>query len=449
VIGVVLSILMLKTLRLHTDNTQLMDKSLRLLLGGEWTHFGNAATKVGNIPGTFLTFITSLPMAFYFSAWSAAAMILFFHLGSYLFLRHSLLPIYEKNSVSLSNALVLLSVVYWLNPWRVEQVELYNPGFIFLFAAGHLYTSLKMTEKSFWLTLVHVLIVGFCFQVHFSFLILALISVFMYLRGQLKVSWTGFFAGTVLVALSLLPFLMTRFFSADVLQTQEMQNLDFTKSDAYFGRNFVLVYPVLKAIIYFFRMGSVYCGRHIFSEINFVWIENEALRIIFDFSFHGLKYVAAVATMWLSFKFIGGFLKNQYREKFWRLGTLKIEPRNRFNIYFIYLFIAAVVASGLSPVEFNHWHLVICFPAISCFMIITLLKYDRVVRHFQKLTVGLALVFTAWGFFAAGGSRSHEFSLNYQDQFYDHYKNQYEGLDDRLGRSIIWEKIKVQFIKNE
>ena len=308
-VGVVLSVLMLKTLRLHTDNTQLMDKSLRLLLTGEWTHFGNTATKVGNIPGTFLTFITSLPMAVYFSAWSAGFVILVFHLGSYFLLRKSIGQIFDNNAVSLAQATILLSVVYWLNPWRVEQVELYNPGFIFLFAAGHLYTSLRMTEKNFWLTFFHVLIVGFCFQVHFSFLVLALVSLFLFLRQQIKVSWPGFVSGTVVVLMSLLPFVLTRFFSSEVLANQEIQNLDFSKSDAYFGRNLIFVYPVLKAIWYFFRMGSVYGGRHVFSEINFNWIDQEWVRTFFDLSFHFLKWVAAAASMAVSLTFMGRFLK--------------------------------------------------------------------------------------------------------------------------------------------
>lgn len=443
-VGVFLSALMLKTLRLHTDNTQLMDKSMRLLMDGEWTHFGNMATKVGNIPGSFLTFITSFPMSIYLSAWSACLVVILFHMFSYYFLRKSLYLILEDKAQQLSLGLIFLSLVYWLNPWRVEQVELYNPGFVFLFASIHLWTSMKMSKKEFWITFLHVLAVGICFQVHFSFLILALVSFFLFVRRQIVVSWKGFFAGTAFVLASLIPFVITKYFSADVLEGQQLQNLDFTKSDAYFGRNFVLVYPVLKAVGYFFRMGSAYFGRHIFSEIQFDWIDNENLRFVFHYAFHGIKFVLALTTLLLSFYLIGRFLKNQYQKRIWKQTVLNLEPKNRFSFYFFYLFIAVVVAAGLSPVEFNHWHFVICFPAISLFMIIQFLGFERILRHQKKVILGLALTFGLWDVFAAGGSRSHEFRLDYGQQFIEHYQEKYKSLDDRLGTSILLQKIKVR-----
>ena len=89
-------------------------------------------------------------MMVYFSAWSACFSVLLFHLISYYFLRKSLILIYENKATQISLALILLALIYWLNPWRVEQVELYNPGFVFLFAGVHLWTSLKMSEKKFW-----------------------------------------------------------------------------------------------------------------------------------------------------------------------------------------------------------------------------------------------------------------------------------------------------------
>lgn len=449
IVGVVLSILMLKTLRLHTDNTQLMDKSLRLLLDGEWTHFGNMATKVGNIPGTFLTLITSAPMAIFFSAWSAGLIVLLFHCAGYFFLRKSLLLIYEDRASQISLSLILLSLIFWLNPWRVEQVELYNPGFLFLFAGLHLWTALKMSSKNFWMTFWHVLAVGFCFQVHFSFLIIGLVSLFLFLRRQIVVSWRGFAFGTVVVLTSLIPFLLTRFFADGTLHSQQIQNLDFSKSDAFLGRNFVLVYPVIKAILYFFRMGSTYFGRHVFSEIQFEWIDNEFFRALFFYGFHGLKYIVTLATLLLSFYLIGTFLKAQFQQKIWKLTVLNVEPKNRFNNYFFYLFVSAVVAAGLSPVEFNHWHLVICFPVISIFMIVQLLKFERVLRHQKKIIWCLATLFITWSVFMAGGSRSHEFKLDYQAQFVEHYKNKYETLDDSLGHSILWQKMKVLLFNND
>ncbi len=247
VIGVLLSVLMFKTLVFHSDNIQIMDKATRLIQTGQWTHYGNLATKVGSIPGSFLTAVTAWPMILYYSPYSAMAVILLFHLLSLYFLKkiadEILLSSTQIQKKDLGLLFLLLTIFYWLNPWRVEQSELYNPGYLFLFSALHLWTSQKMQKKSFWLTLVHVLTIGFFFQVHFSFLILAFVSLILFITGQLKVSWKGFFLGVALVGLSLLPYILERFFAPELIEKQ----IDFTKSDAFFGRNAVLVYPVLKA----------------------------------------------------------------------------------------------------------------------------------------------------------------------------------------------------------
>jgi len=424
--GILISVLMFKTLVFHSDNIQIMDKAVRLIQTGQWTHFGNLATKVGSIPGSFLTAITAGPMLIYYSPYAAMAVILLFHILSFYFLKKTTEDIFQSHAVKenaeLSFLYLLLAIFYWLNPWRVEQSELYNPGYLFLFSALHLWTSQKMQQKSFWLTFVHVLTIGFCFQVHFSFLILAFVSLILFVTGQLKVNWKGFFLGSTLVGLSLLPYVLERFFAPELIEKQ----MDFTKSDAFFGRNAVLFYPVIKAILYFFRMGSLYFGRHIFSEIQFEWIGSEPLRLVISFIFHALKWLLAALTLFFSFKWLGSFLKNYT----WKLNLriqrkLDVRAENRFDDYMIALFISTVLAAGLSPVEFNHWHLILCFPAISLFMVFKIYKTIQANANMQKYKTTILIVFTFtfvfWDLFMALGSRSHSYKNDYQKSFQEHY----------------------------
>lgn len=410
-----LSTLMFKTLVVHPDNTQLMDKAVKLVQTDEWTHYGNRSTKVGSIPGSFLTAVTGLPMKIYFSPWSAMAVILIFHLFSYFLLRKVGFLIQENLSV------LLLLLIFWLNPWRVEQSELYNPAYLFLFATVHLWSALLMKHKNFWLTFVHVLAVGFCFQTHFSFLILALVSFLMFITGQLKVHWRGFFAGVFVIGLSLVPYVLSRYFNSSGVE----ENIDLAKSDAFLGRNFVLVYPVIKSLIYFFRMGSMYFGRHIFSEIQFEWITNSLLNLIITNVFHVLKWILAAGSLILSFNLIGRFLRKfQWKALFKFNQTLKENPRDRFLNYFVFTFVAVFIAASLSPVEFNHWHFILCFPVISLFMVVEIQNQIQKYKISIRWIWSLVLVFILWDVFAALGSRSHSFKNDYETDFYKHYQIQ-------------------------
>ncbi len=398
---------MFKTLMIHPDNTQLMDKAVKLVQTNQWTNFGNRATKVGSIPGSFLTAVTGLPMKIYFSPYSAMAIIFIFHFISYFLLRRIGFLIHEGFPV------LLLGLFFWLNPWRIEQSELYNPAYLFLFSTVHLYTALKMKQKNFWLTFFHVVMIGLCFQTHFSFIILAIISLGLFLTKQIKISWRGFAAGTALIFLSLVPYLIDRFSNVGV-----EQNIDFTKSDAFIGRNFVLVYPVIKSMIYFFRMGSIYFGRHIFSEIQFDWILNETIRLIVSNIFHVLKWILAAGSLIFSFQVIGGFFKKYpWREKIQFKQSLEENFEHRFLNYFAVMFVAVFIAASLSPVEFNHWHFILCFPAISLFMIFAVQKYNLKASWIYTV----AVLFIIWNIFAALGSRSHSFKNDYAKDFYEYY----------------------------
>ena len=406
--GVLLSALMFKTTGLHSDHTQILDKATKLVQTGEWTHYGNRSTKVGSIPGSFLTAASGLPMMLWYSPYAACAVILLFHLASLYFLFLSGRFVYGHFSI------LLLLVFYWINPWRVEQSELYNPAYLFLFSSVHLWTSLKMKTQSFWLTYFHVLVIGLCFQTHFSFIILALISLILFLTKQLKISWAGFAAGATTILLSLIPYILARL--ADTGQIE--QKIDLAQSDAFIGRNFLYVYPVLKAVMYLFRMGSTYFGRHIFSEIRFDWIETSWLNTAVTYLFTAFIWILAAVTLYYIGKLIFHFFKFYSPKNTFRWNR-KIEYGNdvRFYDYFWSLFLAVIIAAGLSPVEFNHWHFILCFPVIALFLILQLQNQDRV----WDIAKGFVVIFLVWNVLAALGSRTHSYKNDYEQQFQEHY----------------------------
>jgi hypothetical protein len=401
VVGIFLSVLMFKTLMIHSDNTQLMSKVMQIKTTGTWVHHGNAATKMGSLPGSFLTFVTAVPMMIWFSPYAACAVILLCHLLAYFFFRnlgYKINPDFNP---------LLLVIFFWLNPWRVEQSELYNPGYLFLFSGLHMWSLYQMREeRSFWGSFWLAMCLGFCFQVHFSVLILGISFAYLFFTKKIKVNYAGIGLGLVLVAASLIPWYLQ-------LHEQQQEALK-TTSDTFLGKNFVLVYPVIKALVYFFRMGSVYFGRHIFSEINFDWITISWLKITVGYLFHGLKWVLALASLVLSFRFFYSHFQS-YKKTF--------SERPFVDHYLISLFIGVFGAASLSPVEFNHWHFVLCMPAIVFYICLKPEGYFVKIWDLRRnqLLAATATVFIIWNIFASFGSRSHSFENDYDAGFKKYY----------------------------
>ena len=123
--------------------------------------------------------------------------MMFLHLLSY-FLFDSVLKDIFKTDVRL-----LFLVLYWLNPWFLFENILYNPSYLFFFSALHLWSAYKQREKSsFFYSLLHVMAIGLALQFHYSWIVLALISLYLLYRKMVKVNWYGVFFGAVVIGIS-------------------------------------------------------------------------------------------------------------------------------------------------------------------------------------------------------------------------------------------------------
>jgi hypothetical protein len=408
------------TLQVHSDNLQLMDKALKYFNEGIWIHHGSAGTGVGFVPGSLLTVLTVLPMQIYFSPYSAMAVIGLLHLLAYFLLADPL----QKTSPLLATDLL---VFFWLNPWRVEQAELYNPGYIFFFAALHFWTSLKMKRPHFWLSFFHVLSIGLCGQIHYSVLILIILSTLLFYYRKISVSWWGILTGVLVTLISLIPYIN------QYLHNSEL-NVTLTKSSEFFiGRNLLYVYPVVKAALYWVRYGSSNFGRHIFGEINFLWLANlPNLKIVVEVIFTGFKYAVAVITLLFSFKMNWELWKKQSPKISWKRPActhpIEMDIELRIYDYAFLLFVAMIVSAGLSPVEFNHWHLILCFPVVAVLLTLYFqqLRQKWPQRRMNWLFSFLIIYFCFYNVFAGLGSRSHSFENNYSRDLQKHYDDRHE-----------------------
>lgn len=406
IMGILFSFWMFRTLTLHSDQQQMLEKAHLLLTTGEWTHFGSRGTGVGYIPGTLLTALYGLPLFVVYSPYAPMAVLLLFHIvGMGLFY-------FPVRKVFGEVTALFFLLLFWVSPWRLEQTELYNPGYLFLFSGLHFWSAYHLKDSAkFWPTAWHVIGIGLCAQIHFSVAILGLASLLLLYFQMCRVHIRGLLFGVFIVALSLLPYMLS-------LSSRPESGIHMDESSGYFiGRNFIYVYPILKSALYWLRYGSTYFARHIFTEINFAWIQAEWLRQVVSTLFHTLKWPLALLALCVSIKAQWSILR----------ATLKTSPLKRVKgpwpqksdrewvfQYALCLFIGMLLAAGLSPVEFNHWHLILCLPTSA--LIVSVWLTHNSGWKLKPIFYGLLMYFILHNSFAALGSRVHSYKNDYHNQ---------------------------------
>jgi hypothetical protein len=402
------------TLKLHYDNLQILDKAIALVDEGRWSHVGNVATGVGLVPGTFQTVITALPMMLWFSPYAALAVVALFHLASL-----GLLALVARD-LDRPWIFLDLALLYWVNPWRVEQSQLYNPAYLLFFSALHFWTAYRMRVKSPGLTAAHVLAVGFCAQVHFSFVILAILSLILWRLRYLRVHWGGVLVGAVLVGASLVPYAM------EYARSPEAPVDLLGEAGRFPGRNVLLVFPVLKALAYWIRYGSTYFARPLFSEIDLGWLAKGVPGAAAAAAFAALKWPLAGVTLLLSAAVTVSAFAPVWRSRpFSRVADrTQGSPAERIALYAFYMLAAMLVAVGLSPVQPVHWHLLLCFPVVATLVTI---RFNALRDHWPGRRIALAfgavlaafMVFNTLGFM---GSRAHSYQSDFHRDFVAYYR---------------------------
>ena len=68
------------------DITQMLNKGYHGFHTGEWSSYGNAASVVGNVPGSLLAFVVGLPLFIVDSPWAPMGFLIFLHAASFFLL---------------------------------------------------------------------------------------------------------------------------------------------------------------------------------------------------------------------------------------------------------------------------------------------------------------------------------------------------------------------------
>ncbi len=345
--GLVLSLLLLARSQVGGDQLNLLSRGWLLAERGVLIPYGNPLSNEGNEPGPLTSVLVGLPLFLWRDARAAAAVVWLAHLGAYLMLdrvvRRTLGP----------RGRLLLAVFYWLNPWRLYfSAFLWNPNYLFLLGAVHLGTAFALRQgRRFWPSFLHVLALGVAFQLHASFVILVLASALLLWRRYLRFHWGGAMAGAALALAALVPWLLAAASDPSILPGHKGFPL----------RGLLLVFPLLRGILYWLRYGSLYLSGNLV-QYDFSRLAEGGADAVLRAGAGFLASAVAPLTLLLPLA-ANARLARRARRLVRRRFAAGGSDRAWLRGYAVWSFLGAVLAFCLAPTTVMMWQGFIVFHA--------------------------------------------------------------------------------------
>lgn len=407
--GLLLSWLFSDHQLLTGDQTQMLYKGYLGAYEGVWLSYGNAASAVGNVPGSLSAWLIGGPLLLWDSPYAPMVLLLAMRLVGFLLFDAVIRQVFDDR------VRLLFLVLCWLNPWFQYESLLYNPSYLFLFSAMHCWSAWHMRERvSFWHMIVHLLAIGMAMQLHYSWPLLAVMSTYLFWRRILKVSWSGVVVATLLIGASLIPYAM------EVMSNSHItQNVDPEARQRYIGWGLVHVYPVLKSVLYWLRYGSWLFASKLVNDTQFIWLAgHEYLQMAAVWLWRVVIYGVGSATVLLAAK-ANWQLWRELKPRLLRSDRAPVDGESWLGLYALAAVLAVLVSAALSPIIFNYWHLMLIFPyaLFPILLLLLLVRWSR--RYPQWVGKGLlaaTLFCTAVNLIAACDSTKFSYQANYKTQ---------------------------------
>ncbi|CAJ1771994.1 hypothetical protein PEKONANI_00567 [Aeromonas jandaei] len=406
-VGLLLSWLFSDHQLLTGDQTQMLYKGYLGAYEGVWLSYGNAASAVGNVPGSLSALLIGGPLLLWDSPYAPMVLLLAMRLVGFLLFDAVIRQVFDDR------VRLLFLVLCWLNPWFQYESLLYNPSYLFLFSAMHCWSAWHMRERaSFWHMIVHLLAIGMAMQLHYSWPLLAVMSTYLFWRRILKVSWSGVVVATLLIAASLIPYAM------EVMSNSHItQNVDPEARQRYIGWGLVHVYPVLKSVLYWLRYGSWLFASKLVNDTQFIWLAgHEYLQMAAIWVWRIVIYGVGSATVLLAAK-ANWQLWRELKPRLLRSDRASVDGESWLGLYALAAVLAVLVSAALSPIIFNYWHLMLIFPYALFPILLLLVRWSR--RYPQWVGKGLlaaTLFCTAVNLIAASDSTKFSYQADYKLQ---------------------------------
>lgn len=374
------------------DQLNLLSRGWLWAERGVFLPYGNPLSNGGVGPGSLTTLLVGAPLFLWRHHRSPVVLVVVFHVLAYLLLDHTLRKILAPRER------LLFALVYWLNPWRLYfSGFLWNPNFLFLPAAVHLWTAWRSRQvPGFLPSLLHVVALGAAFQLHPSFVILALASALLWWRRAVRVDWLGVALGALLVLLSLVPWLLAVVAAPDEL---------LPGSEGFPLRGLIYVFPLVRGLLYWLRYASLYLPSATL-KLDFTDLLGAAASAAVSKPVAALVAALTPLTVALPVWANARFLRH------WRARLRRPErpkaPRGWLREYTLCALLGAALSFALSPTTVMPWQALIVLHAAVLPLVLlggALVRRRRFAVRVRRFAAGWGVASVALALVLAGGSR--------------------------------------------
>ena len=389
------------------DQLQMALKGFHAYFNDEYLPFGNEASSMGNVPGMLSSWLIGFPLKIYAGIESVIALQLIIRLLAVFIFANALAQIFGRVIV------VLGTFLFALSPWYMYMTMLYNPAYIH-FGSAIVFNALVRlrVERNnpvssgggrIMSSMFVILGIGFILQLHYSWTVIAAICFFMWLRRDIKVSYTGLTLGFAIFGASMVPYVQEIMVNPTLLSPRD----DYAV-DRYIGYGFTHVYPILKGILYWLRFGSLMVTNKAITT-NEQFGEPDGIWEFLSWGWIGIASVIGVASVLFS-AYGNYFVITRFR------SSASSERLHFVRGMTISCLFAVIVAAGASPVVLNFWQI----SAIMPFALMPVLAFISV-RHqyIRTYTITAILFFAAANSIAAVNSDKFHYSYRPVQGFYE------------------------------
>jgi hypothetical protein len=324
------------------DELNLLARGYLFAREGVLVPYGNPMSGGGKLPGSLTSLMVGLPLTVWFDY--RAPQLLIWALGAVAYL---LLDFVLKPFLSIRGR-IAFCLLYWLSPWRVYHASfLWNPSYLYFFAALHLWSSIRQREKpNFAFSLLHLLSLGFAAQLHGSAFVLGLHTALLWWFGYLKIHWRGAILGIALVLLSLLPWAYAVMADPNLLPA--------SKEGRFLGRGLLYVYPFFRGILFFIRLPTFFPSARVY-RFDFRDSLGETADAILTPFFKILGNTVGIATMAVTILGLLWFLRQTPIRSYF---SRKLSA-DWLSAYCVLGGAAALFSFAISPTGINAWQVLV------------------------------------------------------------------------------------------
>lgn len=345
-VGLLISLLLVARSQVSGDQLNMLARGW-LFTQGEWVHIGMTTSANGKAPGGALSLLAGVPLLLWADFRALALLVALAHLAGFLLLDQLL----RRHLGEVERRLFALA--YWLGPWRLLYSGfVWNANLLPFFGAAHLATSFAMRQRRrFAATLVHVLALGICVQVHAAAVMLALLSLILLMTRTIRVHWGGALVGAALVGASLIPWL------EEVIANPEL----LPAGKGFPFRGLVFVFPLLRGLLLWVRFPSLFITSRM-QSYDFTALAGEVADAVLSPLALGAAWLVGIASLALPVLVLTWFVKRFRRFRFWPAQ----EPSQRSWLlrYVQLTFAASALSFAASPTTPMMWQGFAILPAV-------------------------------------------------------------------------------------